>query len=112
VIHSFSGPVDYAREVLALGLAVSFSGLVFRRGEEPAAEVVTLVPGERLLVETDSPFLSPPGGPRGRNEPRYVEITARWMAERRGVGEAELGDGLVAAYDATFPRATARPASR
>ena len=109
VIHSFSGPVDYAREVIAMGLAISFSGLVFRTGEEASAEVAPLVPGERLLTETDSPFLSPPGGPRGRNEPRYVAITAGWLAERRGAGEAELGGALVAAYDATFPRSTPRP---
>lgn len=108
VIHSFSGPVDYAREVIAMGLAVSFSGLVFRRGEEASADAAVLVPVERLLVETDSPFLSPPGAPRSRNQPEFVAITARWVAERRGVGEATLGDGLVAAYDATFPRARPR----
>ena len=108
VIHSFSGPVDYAREVIAMGLAVSFSGLVFRRGEEASAEVAALVPAERLLVETDSPFLSPPGAPHSRNEPEFVAITARWVAERRGVGESALGDELVAAYDATFPRARPR----
>jgi TatD DNase family protein len=107
VIHSFSGPVDYAAEVIAMGLAVSFSGLVFRRGEEASAEAVALVPEERLLVETDAPFLSPPGAPRGRNAPEFVAVTARWAAARRGVGEdglGALGDSLVAAYDATFPR--------
>ena len=107
VIHSFSGPVDYAREVVAMGLAVSFSGLVFRRGEEASAEAVALVPADRLLVETDSPFLSPPGAPRGRNQPEFVAITARWAAERRGVGEDGLegfGDALVATYDVAFPR--------
>jgi TatD DNase family protein len=108
VIHSFSGPVDYAETVIAMGLAVSFSGLVFRRGEEPSAQAVALVPADRLLVETDSPFLSPPGAPRSRNEPGYVAITARWAAGLRGVGEDELGDALVAAYDATFPRARPR----
>ena len=108
VIHSFSGPADYAATVVDMGLAVSFSGLVFRAGEEPSADAVRLVPPGRLLVETDSPFLSPPGGPRGRNEPAAVSITARWAAERRGVGEDELGDALVAAYDATFPRPAAR----
>lgn len=111
VIHSFSGPVDYAFEVIAMGLAVSFSGLVFRRGEEASAEVAALVPAERLLVETDSPFLSPPGAPRGRNAPEFVAITARWAAARRGVGESGLeafGEALVAAYDATFPRALPR----
>jgi TatD DNase family protein len=107
VIHSFSGPVDYAAEVVAMGLAVSFSGLVFRRGEETSGEAVTLVPPERLLVETDSPYLSPPGAPRSRNQPEYVAITARWAAEQRGVGDdglAAFGDSLVAAYDLTFPR--------
>ena len=69
------------------------------------------VPAERLLVETDSPFLSPPGGPRGRMTPEFVRITAAWVADRRGVGEgdhAAFGDALVAAYDAAFPRALPR----
>jgi TatD DNase family protein len=108
VVHSFSGPVDYAREMLALGCAVSFSGLVFRRGEEASADVAPIVPVDRLLVETDAPFLSPPGAPRGRNAPEFVAITARWVEERRAVPAAALGDGLVAAYDATFPRALPR----
>ena len=106
VVHSFSGPVDYAREMIAMGLAVSFGGLVFRRGEEASAEVAPLVPADRLLVETDAPFLSPPGAPRSRNEPAFVAITARWLAERLGVGEDALGAALVAAYDATFAQAT------
>jgi TatD DNase family protein len=107
-VHSFSGPEDYAQEMLSMGLAIAFGGLVFRRGEEASADAAPLVPADRLLVETDAPFLSPPGAPRGRNEPEYVAITARWAAERRGVGDRELGDGLVAAYDATFPRSLPR----
>lgn len=102
VIHSFSGPVDYARAMLELGAAISFSGLVFRRGEEPSAEVAALAPLDRLLVETDSPYLAPPGAPRSRNEPVYVRITAAWVAERRGTTPVELGDALVRAYDRTF----------
>ncbi len=111
IVHSFSGPVDYAREMLAMGGVISFSGLVFRKGEEASADVAPLVPADRLLVETNSPFLSPPGGNRGRNTPEFVAITARWAAERRGVGDGDLeafGDGLVAAYDAAFPRAAPR----
>ncbi len=111
VIHSYSGPVDYADEVVAMGCAVAFGGLVFRRGEEASAEAVARVPSQRLLLETDAPFLSPPGAPRGRNEPAFVAITARWAAGRRGVGEdglAAFGDALVAAYDATFPRTLPR----
>lgn len=103
VIHSFSGSVDYARRVLDLGLAISISGLAFRKGEVSTAEVAALAPPDRLLVETDSPFLSPPGGPRGRNEPEWVRITADWVGERRAVIGASWADGdLVAAYDTTF----------
>ena len=109
LLHSFSGPVDFARAALDLGLAISISGLAFRAGEEPTAEVAALVPPERLLVETDSPFLSPPGGPRGRNAPEWVRLTAVWVEERRGIAPddtealAGFGDGLVGAYDRTFP---------
>ena len=109
ILHSFSGPVDYAEAALAMGLAISFSGLVFRRGEEASGEVAALVPPDRLLVETDSPYLSPPGAPRRRNEPLWVEVTARWVAERRGVGPDELGDGLVTAYDSVFSRRPTAP---
>ena len=102
VIHSFSGSTQYARRVLDLGLAISISGLAFRPGEDATADVVPLVPLDRLLVETDSPFLSPPGAPRGRNEPEWVRITAEWVAERHHVGRDVLGDELVTAYDRTF----------
>ena len=102
VIHSFSGPVDYARAMLDLGASISFSGLAFRNGEESSAEVAAITSLDRLLVETDSPFLAPPGAPRSRNEPAYVEITARWVAERREISPDALGDALVGAYDRTF----------
>ena len=108
VIHSYSGPRDFAEAVLAMGLAISFSGLVFRDGEEASADVARIVPRGRALVETDSPFLSPPGAPRKRNEPEWVRLTAAWLAEARGVDEDELGKDLVAAYDAIFRRSRAR----
>ncbi len=102
VLHSFSGPPDYAAAAVDLGLMVSFSGLVFRRGEEASAEVARVTPADRLLVETDAPFLSPPGAPRRRNEPRWVEVTARWLAAQRGVALEALGEQLVANYERTF----------
>ena len=98
VIHSFSGPVDYAEAMLELGAAISFSGLVFRKGEEAAAEVARRTPDDRLLVETDSPFLAPPGAPKGRNEPEYVRITATWVAGQRAAPLVHL----VEVYDRTF----------
>jgi len=110
VLHSFSGPLDYAATALDLGLAISFSGLVFRRGEEASAGVARLVPHDRLLIETDAPYLAPPGVPRGgapgfsgrRNSPEWVRLTAEWLAERRGETPDTIGSNLVAAYDATF----------
>ncbi|MGZ6314371.1 MAG: TatD family hydrolase, partial [Candidatus Limnocylindrales bacterium] len=121
ILHSFSGPADYASVALELGLAISFSGLVFRRGEEASAEVARLVPGERLLIETDAPYLAPPGVPRHsatavqvpgsgaafsgrRNSPEWVRVTGEWLAEQRGATPDSIGEGLVAAYDATFRR--------
>ena len=102
VVHSVSGPLDYALAMLDLGAVISFSGLVFRGGEEASAEVARMTPPDRLLVETDSPFLAAPGAPKGRNEPRYVSITADWVVNQRSEGAERLGDALVATYDRTF----------
>jgi TatD DNase family protein len=112
VLHSYSGPVDFAAAALDLGVAVAFGGLVFRRGEEASAEVARIVPAERLLIETDSPYLAPPGVPRHagpgfsgrRNTPEWVRITGEWLAERRDTTPDSIGEGLVRAYDAVFGR--------
>jgi TatD DNase family protein len=104
LLHSFSGPIDYAERALEMGLAISFSGLAFRTGEEATAEVARLVPADRLLIETDSPYLSPPGAPKRRNEPLWVGITARWLAEQRADDATYLGEQLVANYDRVFSR--------
>jgi TatD DNase family protein len=123
VLHSFSGPVDYAAAALEMGIAIAFGGLVFRNGEEASAEVARLVPAELLLTETDSPYLAPPGVPRGsvtgfsgrRNSPEWVRITAEWLAKQREETPDTIGVGLVAAYDATFrrpPRADSEPSPR
>lgn len=104
LVHSFSGPVDYAEAMLDLGATLSFSGLAFRRGEEATAEVARIVPGDRILVETDAPYLSPPGAPRRRNEPEWVRLTAAWVADRRGEDHDAFGERLVANYDRLLRR--------
>ncbi|MEO5884133.1 MAG: TatD family hydrolase [Candidatus Limnocylindrales bacterium] len=103
VIHSFSGPPDYADAMLELGAMISFSGLAFRAGEEASAVVAARTPPDRVLVETDAPFLAPPGAPRGRNEPEWVRVTAAWLADRQHRTVDELGGTLVENYDRTFP---------
>ncbi|MFL5770316.1 MAG: TatD family hydrolase [Chloroflexota bacterium] len=102
LIHSFSGPLDYAGAMLDLGAAISFSGLSFRAGEESTAEVARRTPADRILVETDSPYLSPPGAPRRRNSPEWVRVTAAWIADLRGGERDTFGDQLVANYDGLF----------
>jgi Tat protein secretion system quality control protein TatD with DNase activity len=55
-----------------------------------------------LLVETDSPFLSPPSAPKSRNEPEWVRVTADWVTSRRTVTAEAVGEGLIGAYDRAF----------
>lgn len=104
VVHSYSGPLDYAAAMLELGAVLSFSGLVFRPGEEQSASVARLAASDCLLVETDAPFLSPPGAPRRRNAPEWVRLTAAAVAAFRGDDPDALGVALVDAYDRLFPR--------
>ena len=108
VIHSFSGPLDYARAVLDLGLAISFSGLAFRRGEEASREVAALVPAGAAARRDQFAVPRSPGAPRSRNEPEWVRVTAAWVGRSPGRGHRAPGRGLVAAYDRTFPRSRAR----
>jgi TatD DNase family protein len=102
VLHSYSGPVDYGERALEIGLAVSFSGLVFREGQADSDVIAARVPADRLLVETDSPFLAPRGAASRRNEPAFVGLTAAWLAERRGTDVAALAPALEAAFDRLF----------
>lgn len=99
VLHSFSGPLDYAEAALELGLAIAFGGLVFRGGEEASAEVARIVPADRLLTETDSPYLKPRGVRGSRNEPSNVAVTATWLCDLRGDDPAAFGDALVETFD-------------
>ena len=99
VLHSFSGPVDYAEAALELGFFIAFGGLVFRGGEEASADVARLVPLERLLTETDSPFLKPKGVKGSRNQPLNVAVTANWLCDLRGDDPDVLGQALVDNFD-------------
>jgi TatD DNase family protein len=84
IMHCFSGDVAIARRCLDLGLAISLAGPVTYPNARALPEVARFVPGDRLVVETDCPFL-PPQGHRGRrNEPAYLALTAARVAELRG----------------------------
>ena len=99
VLHSFSGPVDYAESALEMGFFVAFGGLVFRRGEEASADVAAIVPLERLLVETNSPYLKPKNVKGSRNQPLNVAVTATWLRRLRGDDPDVFGQALVDNFD-------------
>jgi len=85
VLHSFTGTAAEAAEAVALGCCLGFAGMVTFRSAADLREVASTVPGDRLLVETDSPFLSPEPVRGRRNEPAHVVHTARCLAIARGV---------------------------
>lgn len=81
VAHSFSGTVDDVRAFLELGFYIGFTGVVTFKNVEALREVVRFVPLDRMLVETDAPFLAPEPHRGKRNEPAWVELVARKIAE-------------------------------
>jgi TatD DNase family protein len=90
VMHCFSGGVEVARRCLDLGLFISLAGPVTYKNARALPEVARLVPEDRLVVETDCPFL-PPEPHRGRrNEPAHVALTATRIAELRGTPAERL----------------------
>jgi TatD DNase family protein len=91
VMHCFSGDVEVARKCLDLGLTLSLAGPVTYPNARALPEVARFVPGDRLVVETDCPYL-PPQPYRGkRNEPAYIVITASRIADLRKEPLDELG---------------------
>ncbi len=91
IMHCFSGDEAVARQCLELGLFISIAGPVTYPNARKLPPVVKMVPADRLVVETDCPFL-PPQPYRGkRNEPAYLPITAARMAELKGMPTDELG---------------------
>ena len=90
LIHCFTASADFAEKVLALGLSISLSGIVTFKNAKDLAEIAKTIPEDRLLVETDSPFLAPVPH-RGRVcEPAYVANTAAFVADLRGEEIAQL----------------------
>ncbi|MCO8122522.1 TatD family hydrolase [Stieleria sp. TO1_6] len=93
IMHSFTGDWDCARECLDLGLHISFAGMVTFKKSQDLRDVAKLVPEDRLLVETDSPYLSPePLRGKRPNEPARVQHTLRCLAEARGVKPEALAE--------------------
>jgi TatD DNase family protein len=92
VIHCFTGGLALAQAALDLGFLISFSGIVAFPRAETIQEVARTVPADRMLVETDAPFLAPPPYRGKRNEPAYVARTAEKVAELWGLPVDEVGE--------------------
>ncbi len=99
VLHCFSMPADL-QECLDRGYFISFAGNVTYKSAGELAGAASLVPDERLLVETDAPYLTPQALRKHRNQPAFVVHTAEFLAQLRGVSLAQL--------DATVERNAAR----
>lgn len=90
ILHCFSSGRRLAEAGVALGGYVSFSGILTFKNSAELREIAKIVPRDRLLVETDAPYLAPVPHRGKRNEPAYVAETAKVLAETIGVGEQEI----------------------
>jgi TatD DNase family protein len=104
VIHCFTGSLDLARRALELGFLISFSGIVAFPRAEVIQQVARETPPERLLVETDSPFLAPPPHRGKRNEPGFVVEVARKLAILRDTSLEEIATVTRANHSRLFRR--------
>ncbi|MYD70840.1 MAG: TatD family deoxyribonuclease [Acidobacteria bacterium] len=102
VFHCFTGDVAFARRALDLGFHVSFSGIVTFRSAGAIREAATIVPRDRLLIETDSPYLAPVPFRGKRNEPARVAHVLEAVAETRGAGIEATADATTLNYARLF----------
>ena len=102
VLHCFTGGPEEARRCLDAGMFVSFSGIVTFKNAVEVREAAALCPLDRLLVETDSPFLAPVPHRGKANEPSFVPLVGAVVAEAKGIEAAELARAAAAATATVF----------
>lgn len=90
VVHCFSGSVETAKTILDMGLMISFTGVLTFKNARKAAEACAVVPLDRLMIETDCPYMAPEPYRGERNFSGYVEFVARKMAEIKNVSYEEI----------------------
>ncbi|WP_164156750.1 TatD family hydrolase [Sandarakinorhabdus rubra] len=105
VIHCFTASQAFADEALALGFYISISGIVTFKNARDLQDTARAIPADRLLVETDAPFLAPVPMRGKVCEPAFVAHTARFLAALRGVSEAELAATTSDNFRALFSKA-------
>jgi TatD DNase family protein len=105
VIHCFTAGPELARAALELGCYISLAGIVTFKNAEALRQTVAEVPLERILVETDAPYLAPVPKRGKRNEPAFVVHTAAALAELKGVSPEELAEQTTANFFRLFSKA-------
>lgn len=95
VFHCFSGDMEMMEEALEMGLYISFSGVITFKKAENLIEIIKHIPLNRLLVETDAPYLTPNPYRGKRNEPAYVRHTADKIAEVKGISIEETASAIM-----------------
>lgn len=105
VIHCFTASADFARKALDLGLYISISGIVTFKNARDLQETAAQLPAERLLIETDSPFLAPVPNRGKPCEPAFVADTARFLAGLRGESVEALAGYTSANFQTLFTKA-------
>lgn len=106
VLHCFTAGPELARRAVALGGYVSFSGILTFKSGAPLREIAAGLPADRVLVETDAPYLAPNSRRGKRNEPSYVVETARILGEARGVSFDEIAALTTQNFFRLFSRAS------
>lgn len=92
VVHCYSGSVESAREYLDMGFYISFAGPITFKNANKLLDAAQYVPSDRILVETDSPYLAPVPMRGRRNEPAFVAYVAQKVAELRGITTEEMAE--------------------
>jgi TatD DNase family protein len=102
VFHCFTETAEVARAALDLGFYISFSGILTFRNAQDLRDVAAFVPLDRLLIETDSPYLAPAPYRGKTNQPAYVPFVAKQVAELKKLSPAEIGHVTSANFDRLF----------
>jgi TatD DNase family protein len=102
VFHCFTETAEVARAALDLGFYISFSGIVTFRNADELRDVARWVPLDRLLIETDSPYLAPSPYRGKTNQPAYVSLVAARIAELRGVPIEQIGSATSTNFETLF----------
>lgn len=104
VLHAFSGDLEMAQEAIGLGYFVSFGGPITFKNNKQAPDLIRALPLEKVLIETDSPYLTPHPYRGKRNEPSYVKLVGQAIANLKGLSDIEIATQTTKNARALFGR--------